>query len=87
MSLGGGHVRPSSCTGLPRSGGECQALERLAREDGALTVLALAATYRAGVLVHAGEFDAADALIGEAAAITEVTGNAALAYTSLVLAA
>jgi len=61
--------------------------ERLARDDGALTALPLAATYRAGVLVHAGEFDAAAALIAEAEAITEVTGSPVLAYTSLVLAA
>jgi DNA-binding CsgD family transcriptional regulator len=50
-------------------------------------VLPLAATYRAGVHVHAGEFAAAAALIEEADAITEATGNAPLGYTSLVLAA
>jgi DNA-binding CsgD family transcriptional regulator len=60
---------------------------RLARDAGALTVLPLAATYRAGVHVHAGEFAAAAALIEEADAITEATGNAPLGYTSLVLAA
>jgi DNA-binding CsgD family transcriptional regulator len=60
---------------------------RLARDAGALTVLPLAATYRAGVHVHAGEFAAAAALIEEADAISEATGNAALGYTSLVLAA
>jgi DNA-binding CsgD family transcriptional regulator len=60
---------------------------RLARDAGALTVLPLAATYRAGVHVHAGEFAAAAALIEEADAITEATGNAPLMYTSLVLAA
>ena len=43
---------------------------RLARDAGALTVLPLAATYRAGVHVHAGEFAAAAALIEEADAIT-----------------
>jgi DNA-binding CsgD family transcriptional regulator len=59
----------------------------LAREAGALTVLPLAATYRAGVHVHAGEFAAAAVLIEEADAITEATGNAPLGYTSLVLAA
>ena len=37
--------------------------------------------------VHAGEFAAASALIEEADAITEATGNAPLRYTSLVLAA
>jgi DNA-binding CsgD family transcriptional regulator len=60
---------------------------RLARDAGALTVLPLAATYRAGVHVHAGEFAAAAALIEEADAITQATGNAPLGYTSLVLAA
>jgi DNA-binding CsgD family transcriptional regulator len=59
----------------------------LARDAGALTVLPLAATYRAGVHVHAGEFAAAAALVEEADAITEATGNAPLGYTSLVLAA
>jgi DNA-binding CsgD family transcriptional regulator/tetratricopeptide (TPR) repeat protein len=60
---------------------------RLARAAGALNVLPLAATYRAGVAVHAAEFDGAAALIDEADAITEATGNAPLMYTSLVLAA
>jgi DNA-binding CsgD family transcriptional regulator len=60
---------------------------QLARDAGALTLLPLAATYRAGVHVHAGEFAAAAALIEEADAITEATGNAPLGYTSLVLAA
>jgi DNA-binding CsgD family transcriptional regulator len=60
---------------------------QLARDAGALTVLPLAATYRAGVHVHAGEFAAAAALVEEADAITEATGNAPLGYTSLVLAA
>jgi DNA-binding CsgD family transcriptional regulator len=60
---------------------------RLAREAGHLSVLPIALTYRAGVHVHAGEFDAASALIAEAAAISEATGSAPLWYTSLVLAA
>ncbi len=60
---------------------------RLARDAGALTVLPLAATYRAGVNLHAGEFAAAAALIEEADAITQATGNAPLRYSSLVLAA
>ena len=60
---------------------------QLARDAGALSVLPLAATYRAGVHVHAGEFTAAAALIEEAVAITQATGNAPLGYTSLVLAA
>ena len=61
--------------------------QQLARDAGALSVLPLAATYRAGVHVHAGEFAAAAALIEEADSITEATGNAPLGYTSLVLAA
>ena len=60
---------------------------RLARDAGALTVLPLAATYRAGVHVHAGEFAAAAGLIEEADAITQATGSAPLMYSSLVLAA
>jgi DNA-binding CsgD family transcriptional regulator len=60
---------------------------RLAREAGALATLPIALSYRAAVHVHAGEFDAASALIQEADAITEATGNAPLRYTSLALAA
>jgi DNA-binding CsgD family transcriptional regulator len=59
----------------------------LARGAGALTVLPVALTYRACVHVHAGEFDAASALIDEADAITGATGNAPLRYTSLELVA
>ena len=43
---------------------------QLARDAGALTVLPLAATYRAGVHVHGAEFASAAALIEEADAIT-----------------
>jgi hypothetical protein len=60
---------------------------RLAREAGALNILPIALTYRAGVCVHSGEFAAAAALVEEADAITQATGIAALGYTSLVLAA
>ena len=60
---------------------------RLARDVGALSILPLAATYRAGVHVHAGEFAEAAALIEEARAFTEATGHPALRYTSLVHAA
>jgi DNA-binding CsgD family transcriptional regulator len=60
---------------------------RAARDAGALTLLPIALTYRAGVHVHAGEFAAASALIEEADAISEATGNAPVSYTSLVLAA
>ena len=58
-----------------------------ARDAGALSVLPIALTYRAGVAVHAGEFAAAAAMIDEADAISQATGNAPLRYTSLVLAA
>jgi DNA-binding NarL/FixJ family response regulator len=59
----------------------------LARDAGALTILPIALTYRAGVHVHAGEFDAAQALIEESQAIIEATGEPPLLYTSLVLSA
>ena len=60
---------------------------RLARGAGALAVLPIALSYRACVHLHAGEFAAAAALIKEADAISEATGNAPLPYTSLVLLA
>ena len=60
---------------------------QLARDAGALTVLPVAFTYRAGVQVHAGEFTAAAELIEEANAISEATGAAPFTYSSLVLAA
>ncbi len=60
---------------------------RLARDAGALSVLAVAVTYRAGVHVHAGEFAAASVLNDESDAIAQATGSAPLRYTSLVLAA
>ena len=60
---------------------------RLGRESGALIVLPLALGYRAVVHLHAGEFAAASALIEEADAITEATGNAPVKYAPLLLAA
>ena len=60
---------------------------RLARDAGALTVLPVALSYRAGVHVLAGEFGAAAALIEESDAIARATGNAPLRYTSLMLVA
>ena len=53
---------------------------RLARRSGALRILPLALGYRAAVHLHAGEFAAATALIEEADAITEATGNAPVRY-------
>jgi DNA-binding CsgD family transcriptional regulator len=58
-----------------------------ARDAGALNLLPIALTYRAGVAVHAGAFDTSVELIEEADAITQATGSAPLAYTSVVLAA
>ncbi|MFI6579639.1 ATP-binding protein [Embleya sp. NPDC050493] len=60
---------------------------RSAREVGALNYLPLALSYRAALHVHAGEFDVAATLIGEATTITEVTGNAPLGYAMLLLLA
>jgi len=60
---------------------------RLAREAGALSVLPIAASFRAGVHLHAGEFAAASALMEESAAITQTTGTAPLIYTMPMLAA
>lgn len=60
---------------------------RVAREAGALSVLPIAASYRAGVHLHAGEFAAASGLMQESAAITQMTGTAPLIYTPPLLAA
>ncbi len=60
---------------------------RLAREAGALSILPIAASFRAGVHIHAGEFAAASALMDESAAITQMTGTAPLIYTTPMLAA
>jgi DNA-binding CsgD family transcriptional regulator len=60
---------------------------RVARETGALSVLPIAATYRASLHVHAGDFGAASSLIEEADAITQATDMAPLKYASLMLAA
>jgi tetratricopeptide (TPR) repeat protein len=60
---------------------------RLARAVGALNILPIALTSRAGVKVPCGRFAAAAALVDEADVITQATGTAQLGYTSLVLAA
>lgn len=49
---------------------------RLAREAGALGVLPMAASYLAGVHMHAGEYAAASTLMEESSAITQSTGTA-----------
>jgi DNA-binding CsgD family transcriptional regulator len=59
----------------------------VARETGTLSALPIAATYRASLHVHAGEFSAASSLIEEADAIIRATGMAPLKYASLMLAA
>jgi DNA-binding CsgD family transcriptional regulator len=58
-----------------------------ARDVGALNFLALALTYRAAVHVHAGEFEVASALVEESDAITDLTGNSPLQYSSVLLLA
>jgi DNA-binding CsgD family transcriptional regulator len=60
---------------------------RAARETGALSLLASAATYRACLHVHAGAFEAASSLIDEVDAITQATGMAPLKYATLMLVA
>jgi DNA-binding CsgD family transcriptional regulator len=60
---------------------------RVARESGALSMLPIAATYRASLHVHAGAFGAAASLIDEVDAITQATDMAPLKYASLMLAA
>ena len=60
---------------------------RRARETGALSVLPIAASYRAGVHVHAGEYAAASALLEEADAITQATHTAPLIQAKQMLAA
>jgi DNA-binding CsgD family transcriptional regulator len=60
---------------------------RLAREAGALIVLPMVASYRAGVQLHVGNYAAAAALWEEAESITHATGTASLVYGSAMLAA
>ena len=59
----------------------------LARTEGALSVLPLAASYLAGVHMHAGEYDAAAMLMEESSAITVATDAAPLIATLPMLAA
>jgi DNA-binding CsgD family transcriptional regulator len=60
---------------------------RVAREEGAIGALSLAANYRAALHVHSGAFDAAAVLIDEVEAITQATGISPLMYAALLLAA
>ena len=60
---------------------------RRARETGALSVLPMAASYRAGVHVHAGEYAEAWALLEESYAITQATGTGLLVQARPIVAA
>lgn len=60
---------------------------RLARETGALSILPIATSFRAGIHVHAGEFDAASTLMEESASISAMTGTAPLVLALPMLAA
>jgi DNA-binding CsgD family transcriptional regulator len=56
---------------------------QLARDDGALSVLPLALTSRAGVHLFAGEFAMAASLVVEVAAVNEATGASLAPYVGL----
>jgi tetratricopeptide (TPR) repeat protein len=60
---------------------------RTARDAGALTALPVGLTYHVGLLIFAGEFDTAAALLEEADAIAAATGIAHFDYASVLLAA
>jgi DNA-binding CsgD family transcriptional regulator len=60
---------------------------RTARDAGALTALPVGLTYHAGLLIFAGEFAAAAALLEEAHAIAAATGIAHFDYASVLLTA
>jgi DNA-binding CsgD family transcriptional regulator len=60
---------------------------RLARESGALTVLPLTLSTRAGVELYAGNLADASFLVGEANAVTEATDGRNVPYAPLALVA
>jgi len=60
---------------------------QLARDAGALGVLPVALSQRAGLHLHEGDFAAAASVIEEARAITEATGSELPPYASVALAA
>jgi tetratricopeptide (TPR) repeat protein len=60
---------------------------RRARETGALGVLPIAASYRAGVHIHAGEYAEASALLEEAFAVSQATHTAPLVQAKQIVAA
>ncbi len=60
---------------------------RRARESGALSVLPMVASYRAGVHLHAGEYAQASALLEEASAVTQATHATPLVQAKQMVAA
>ena len=60
---------------------------RRARDAGALNILPIAASYGAGVHVHAGEFAEGSALLEEADAVTQATHTAPLVQARQMIAA
>jgi DNA-binding CsgD family transcriptional regulator len=59
---------------------------RVAHDAGAVSALPLALSSAACARLHDGDFSAAAALIEEAHAVSEATGNAGISYASLVFA-
>jgi len=60
---------------------------RIARDTGALNLLAVVANHLAALQVHSGDFASAAALIDEVEAITKATGIPSLGYSAYMLAA
>ena len=60
---------------------------RRARETGALSVLPMAASYLAGVHIHAGEYAEASALLEESSAVTQAIHTAPLVQAKQIIAA
>jgi DNA-binding NarL/FixJ family response regulator len=60
---------------------------RRAREEGALSVFPMSASYRAGAHVHAGEYAEASALLEEAYAVAQATHTALLVQARQMVAA
>jgi DNA-binding CsgD family transcriptional regulator len=60
---------------------------RRAREAGALSIFPMSASYRAGVHIHAGEYDEASALLEEAYAVAQATHTALLVQGRQIVAA
>jgi DNA-binding CsgD family transcriptional regulator len=60
---------------------------RVARDTGALTLLAVMANYLAAFDVHSGDFTSAAALIDEVESITQATGIPPLKYSATMLGA